>query len=216
MIYERSFVHKERGGMPNSKGDQARVEILEVAKRLFLSQGYGSTSMRDIAKAAGGRAVAGIYNHFPTKEDLFRALIDNFNPYEELITALEQTEGETAQAFITSVLRVVLPLLLKHFDYLELVQIDLREFQGRNMQRLAQSLIIPRVLVIVQRLLTLPGIKPVEPVVIMRMMAGMVLSYTLTEKVAPRFLIEQLSAEIWIERYIDFAVSGLTTDPRTP
>jgi AcrR family transcriptional regulator len=202
--------------MPNSKGDQARAEILEVAKQLFLSHGYGSTSMRDIARAAGGRAVAGIYNHFPTKQDLFQALIDDFNPYEELIAALEHAHGETAQAFITSALRLVLPLLVKHFDYLELVQIDMREFQGRNMERLAQALIFPRVLVVIQRVLTLPGIKPVEPVVIMRMMAGIVLSYALTEKAAPRIIIDQLSSDAWIERYIDFVLSGLTTAPRTP
>ena len=202
--------------MPNSKGDQARTEILEVAKRLFLSQGYGNTSMRDIAKAAGGRAVAGIYNHFSTKQDLFRALIEGFNPYEELISTLEQAHGETAQDFITAVLHSVLPLLVKHYDYLELIQIDMREFQGRNMERLAQALILPRVLVVVQRVLTLPGIKPVEPVVIMRMMAGIVLSYALTEKAAPRIIIDQLSSEAWIARYVDFVLSGLTTTPRTP
>lgn len=199
--------------MVKGKGDQARTEILEVAKRLFLSQGYGNTSMRDIAKAAGNRAVAGIYNHFTNKEELFRALIEDFSPYEELVMTLEQTTGDTAQEFLTSALRSVLPLLLKHFDFVELAQIDVREFQGRNIERMAQSLIIPRVLVVVQRVMTLPGIKPVEPYVVMRIMAGMVLSYALTEYAAPRMILAQLTTEEWIDRYVDFVISGLTTDP---
>ena len=57
---------------PTPKGAEARAEILEAAWKLFITKGYASTSLRDIAAAAGNRAVGGIYNHFASKELLFQ------------------------------------------------------------------------------------------------------------------------------------------------
>lgn len=49
---------------------------MRVARRYFLSQGYGTTSMNQIAKAA--RVSKGtLYSRFATKADLFRAIIDD-------------------------------------------------------------------------------------------------------------------------------------------
>ena len=79
-----------------SKGDVARAEIMDAARQLFLLQGYNGTSMRAIAQAAGNRAVAGLYNHFPTKEAIFRALIEEQNPYGALLGILNNAQGETA------------------------------------------------------------------------------------------------------------------------
>ena len=78
---------------PLTKGEQTRAEILSAARRLFLSQGFNGTSMRAIAQEAGGRAVAGLYNHFPTKEAIFKALIEEQNPYGELFAILEDELG---------------------------------------------------------------------------------------------------------------------------
>lgn len=48
--------------------------VLEAAERLFLSRGYGGTSMQDVA-AAAGVAKATVYSNFPSKEALFSAVI---------------------------------------------------------------------------------------------------------------------------------------------
>src|SRR5258708_34938838 len=131
----RSFLRSHMP-TPTSKGEQARSEILDAAKQLFLSQGYSATSMRDIAKAAGGRAVAGLYNHFPTKEAIFKALIDERNPYEEIAGAVASGSGSTGPEYITSVLQTVIPMMSKHLDYIGLVEIDMREFQGQTISHL--------------------------------------------------------------------------------
>ena len=47
------------------KKDYTREQIVEVAKRVFLKNGYAKTSMRDIAKGAG-IGVSNIYNYFKT------------------------------------------------------------------------------------------------------------------------------------------------------
>ncbi|MEM8709913.1 MAG: TetR family transcriptional regulator [Planctomycetota bacterium] len=56
-------------GGKTSKAARTRAHILEVALGLFRSQGYDSTTMRAIAKAAGVSA-GNAYYYFPTKEHL--------------------------------------------------------------------------------------------------------------------------------------------------
>jgi AcrR family transcriptional regulator len=51
-------------------------KILEAATQLFLKVGYEQTSIDSILLESGG-SKSTLYAYFPTKEDLFRAVIDN-------------------------------------------------------------------------------------------------------------------------------------------
>jgi AcrR family transcriptional regulator len=62
--------------LPNSSRGRERLSrILEAATELFLKDGYGATSIDSILEVSGG-SKATLYNYFPTKDDLFRAVID--------------------------------------------------------------------------------------------------------------------------------------------
>jgi AcrR family transcriptional regulator len=213
---ERSFIFKESYGSEvkmsepvSSKGDQAHAKILEAAQKLFISKGYNATSMRDIAESAGYRAVAGIYNHFESKEAIFRALIEERNPYDELVSALEANHGDTAAEFIRNGLSQVMPLMAKHVDFIDLVQIDLREFGGENVKRVVGTLIMPRVFQIVPRVLALPGLKPVEPLVFIRLIASTVIGYIITEGLAASILRGNRSQDEWVLHYTELVLHGL-------
>jgi AcrR family transcriptional regulator len=52
--------------------DDRSGPVLDAALTVFGQYGYGKTTMRDVARAAGISRAA-LYLHFPTKEDLFRA-----------------------------------------------------------------------------------------------------------------------------------------------
>src|SRR5512136_1472137 len=67
-------------------------KILQVARRLFVKQGYTATSMREISEAAGiGKAT--IYHHFPDKRAIVLALLKkNTASMEE---ALQLVQAET-------------------------------------------------------------------------------------------------------------------------
>lgn len=52
-----------------------RTQILQVASRLFAGQGYNGTTTRHIAEASGVNEAL-IFRHFPTKEDLYWAVIE--------------------------------------------------------------------------------------------------------------------------------------------
>lgn len=55
--------------------DERREAILKVAQAAFLSDGYAATSMSAIAAKVGG-SKATLYYYFPSKEELFLAVID--------------------------------------------------------------------------------------------------------------------------------------------
>jgi AcrR family transcriptional regulator len=55
--------------------DDRRLQIAQVAMRLFSERGFRGTTTKEIAQAAGV-SEAIIFRHFATKEDLYTAIID--------------------------------------------------------------------------------------------------------------------------------------------
>lgn len=58
-----------------ARGEAARRRILEVAWEAFAERGFRGTSFNEIAKAAG-LTMPGLIHHFPTKIDLFTAVLE--------------------------------------------------------------------------------------------------------------------------------------------
>lgn len=56
------------------KQDDTRYIILNIAEQLFNTFGYDKTSMDDIANSAH-KAKRSIYNHFQSKEELFKSVV---------------------------------------------------------------------------------------------------------------------------------------------
>jgi len=57
------------------QAEQTRIEIINAARRLFATQGYASTSVKDIAREAGV-SVQTLYDSVGSKADLVRRLND--------------------------------------------------------------------------------------------------------------------------------------------
>lgn len=55
--------------------DQRRLQLLDVAGSVFAEKGYHNAAMDDIAEAAGVSKPV-LYQHFPSKLDLYLALVD--------------------------------------------------------------------------------------------------------------------------------------------
>ena len=66
----------------SSRGQQRKAKILSAATGLFLSAGYGETSIDAIVEKSGG-SKATLYSYFPTKADLFRAVVDSIVTTQE-------------------------------------------------------------------------------------------------------------------------------------
>lgn len=81
-------------------GPRTRARIAEIASGLFVERGFDAVTVADVAKAADVSSVT-VYNHFPTKEDLF---LDRASDAEELLRAAvrERASGVDALTSLRS------------------------------------------------------------------------------------------------------------------
>ncbi len=84
--------------------------ILDAARRVFLREGY-SASM-DLVAAEAGVSKQTVYNHFGSKEELFRAIVDHASG--ELLEVLAEGDGARADpaATLEAIARRFLKMLL--------------------------------------------------------------------------------------------------------
>jgi AcrR family transcriptional regulator len=86
-------------------------EIVEAALRLFADRGFAATKLEDVAAAAGiGKGT--IYLYFPTKEDLFRAVVRQaVLPNLAAATAIAQDPDTSAADILRAIAEHFLRLL---------------------------------------------------------------------------------------------------------
>ena len=78
--------------MVRTRSDEKRREIIQVAAESFQELGYERTSMLTIAERMRGSKQT-LYNYFPSKEDLLRAVLD-FDVGDIADQAMEEFLGE--------------------------------------------------------------------------------------------------------------------------
>lgn len=112
--------------MPNR-----REEIINIAREIFASGGFRSTTMRDIADACGLLA-GSLYSHFKSKNEILQLILTPF--YDRLIPAQEEASripGSGAER-VEAMIRAVFPILFEygeemtimHYNWFDLVTID--------------------------------------------------------------------------------------------
>jgi AcrR family transcriptional regulator len=119
------------------KSERSRRAVLDAALYLFSRQGYRATAVRDIARRA--RVSTGnLYHHFPDKEAIFLALLDE---YLELTAT--QRFPFTRELYSTGKFPDNIEQLgfaardsVRQFRrYLALIYVDVIEFEGTHIQK---------------------------------------------------------------------------------
>ncbi len=106
---------------PQSARGRARLaKILDAAADLFLEVGYEQTSIDAILLRSGG-SKSTLYAYFPTKQDLFRSVIDSVVDNGELSTALDISVNARAVLTEFAVARQRVVLSPRHRAVLGLV-----------------------------------------------------------------------------------------------
>jgi AcrR family transcriptional regulator len=113
---------------PQSARGRARLQkILEAATELFLRVGYEQTSIDAILLQSGG-SKSTLYAYFPTKEDLFRAVIDSVVDNSDLGAALDINVNARAVLTEFAVARQRVVLSVRHRSVLRLVIAERERF----------------------------------------------------------------------------------------
>lgn len=166
-----------------TRGEQTRQAIIQSAHQLFIQQGYHGTSMRQIASQAS-IALGGLYNHFPSKEDVFRAVFFAYHPYHEILPLLLNAQGDSVEPFIRNAASQVLHILRNRPDFFNLTFIELVEFEGRHLGELF-SQVMPLGIQIAERIKEMgkDQLRPISPQLLVRTILGLFISYFLTERI---------------------------------
>ena len=93
----RQAVPKSPGRPTLAEAKTLTERIVSTATRIFLDKGYASTSMEEVALAAG-TAKRTLYSRFPAKSDLFRAVVVDYSSK----TLGVMPQGEQAAALAES------------------------------------------------------------------------------------------------------------------
>ncbi len=162
------------------RGEQTRTAILDAAMKLFLESGYNGTSMRQIANEAG-IALGGIYNHFPGKEDIFKALVAERIPVDIIQEALSTVEDTEGPQMLAEAFERLQAEYRKHYYFFGLLLIDLQEFGGDNARSLIGGILIPEFLTFTNRIRQAGGLREdISDFVLLRLFVSLMIGYVLT------------------------------------
>ena len=119
------------------KSERSRRAVLDAALHLFSHQGYRATSVRDIADRAGVSTV-NLYHHFPDKEAIFLALINEYLEITDtqrfpFVRALHHTTQFPDN--IEELGFAARDSVRQFRDYLALIYVDVIEFGGTHIQK---------------------------------------------------------------------------------
>jgi AcrR family transcriptional regulator len=114
------------------------LRIVHAARKRFLHDGVDGASLRDIAKAAG-TSIGMIYYYFPTKDDLFFAVVEEM--YARLLPDLERALAADAPVE-TRLRRMFTRMSQMSEDEFVVIRLALREIMvsSKRRQRLIQRM----------------------------------------------------------------------------
>jgi len=190
------------------KGETTRIAIEDAAIVLFMEQGYHATSMRQIAERSE-LALGGIYNHFKSKDEIFKAIIVDKHPYRQILPLILAVEGETAEEFFGNAFRIVIHELGKRPEFINLMFIELVEFKGKHGAVMLRE-IAPKVLPVFEKIVkSYKGLRVTNPAVLMRSFFGMVISYFITEMIIANSVVSKLMPKNSTDAYVDIFLKGI-------
>jgi AcrR family transcriptional regulator len=194
-----------------SKKERTRQSILDATYSLIIEQGYAATSMRQIAERSG-LALGGIYNHFPSKEDVFSTIILERHPFFQIFPLLNSVEAETIEEFVRKAARLLTDELGHHPDFLNLMLTEIVEFKGQHVPQVFNK-IFPMVLPLGQRLAGLSGaIRPIPPPVLVRAFLGMFFSYYITGVLLGPSMPREMQEDA-LNHFVEIFLHGILAEP---
>ena len=195
-------------------------QILDAALDVFGEQGFAAARTDDIAHQAGV-AKGTVFLYFPTKEDLFKAVVRR-----EIVGRIEEGERMSVVDASISSREFLQRFLGKYWDNtqarhsLRMLRMvlgelhrypELARFYGDEVIKRAWALLAS----IVQRGIDRGEFRPVDPMLAARCITGSFLMHRLwTEPTSPgAHLVEHLSCDQLRGDLVDFFLDGLAAQP---
>jgi AcrR family transcriptional regulator len=193
-----------------NRGEHTRAEILAAAHQLFIAKGYHGTSMREIARLSG-TALGGIYNHFPSKEDIFTQVLLDKHPFYDVFPAMMAAEGDSFEEIVRDAAQKMYARIDYRLEFLNLFFIELVEFKGQHIPQIVQVL-FPQLLAFAERFAQgRQELRLMPTPTIVRAFIGLFFSYTMTELIINRNLPPELQHDA-LDDFVTIYLHGILVE----
>ncbi|HAF13054.1 MAG TPA: hypothetical protein DHU55_07985 [Blastocatellia bacterium] len=204
-------------GGPRMTAEDRRLQILCVAVSLFSQKGFGGTTTREIAHAAGV-SEAMVFRHYATKQELYSAILDHkacsgdsLNPEQMVAEALKQKDDRAV--FEQLALGALehhecdpeFQRLLLHsaLEGHELTEMFFEKFLRRVYQLLGSY--------IAERQRDGAMVK-IDPAIVVRAFIGMIIHHSLNNNLwDPKRRLLKISNEEAAKHFTDILLNGIST-----
>ena len=178
-----------------------RLQIMEAAKELFARQGFEGTTTRQIAERARVNEAI-IFRHFPTKEELYWAIIDRESELAGWQPALRQqlSSGASDREVFAGIAEDILLRRAKDNNLSRLLLFSALENQRRS-QRFFQTHVVEYYEAIAQYIrkrIEEGAFRAVNPLLAARGFVGMIVYHSLIQEIYGG------------KRYLDFGVKEVS------
>ena len=187
------------------QGENTRQKILQTAYQLFLEKGYNATSIRDISQSCK-LTIGGVYSHFSGKEEIFKTVLVENHPFQQVSAAMLLAQGETVDALVHDMARRMVDALGEQRAALNLLFIEIVEFQGRHFPE-SFPVVFSRLISMIERIAgQTDTLRPIPKEVLVRSFFGLFFSYFMTNII----LAEQVPSDSkTLDEFVDIYLYGI-------
>ena len=190
-----------------TKGERTRQVVLDAAYSLIIEQGYAATSMRQIAEKSN-LALGSIYNHFSSKEEVFKAIINERHPFIQMIPLLNAVKARTISEFVTNTAHALVDEFGHHSEVLNLMLTEIVEFKGQHVPMLFEKM-LPMLLPSGERISKLEGtVRQIPPLILVRAFLGMFFSYYITDVLMGPVMPPEMRADA-LDHFVEIFLNGV-------
>lgn len=195
------------------RGHDRRLQIMGAAKELFAQQGFEGTTTRQIAERARVNEAI-IFRHFPTKEDLYWAIIDRESKLAGWQPALQQqlSSGAGDREVFAGIAEDILLRRVKDNSLSRLLLFSALENQRRS-QRFFQTHVVEYYETIaryIRRRIEDGAFRAVDPLLAARGFVGMVVYHSLIQEIYGAKRYQDFDVKVVSETLTDIWLGGMT------
>ena len=205
-------------GAARMSAEDRKLQILRVAVSLFSQRGFGGTTTKEIAQAAGV-SEAMVFRHFATKQELYSEILDHkacsgdsMNPEQMVAEALKQKDDRAVFE------RLALGALNHHECDPEFQRLLLHSaLEGHELAEMFFEKFIRRVYELLGGYITERqrdgAMVKVDPAIVVRSFIGMIIHHSLNNNLwDPKHRVLNISNEAAAKHFTDILLNGITTN----
>lgn len=201
--------------------EDRKLQILRVAVGLFSQRGFGGTTTKEIAQAAGV-SEAMVFRHYANKQELYSAILDHkacsgdaMNPEEMVAEALQEKDDRAVFE------RLALGALEHHELDPEFQRLLLHAaLEGHELAELFFEKFVRRVYALLGTYIAGRqrdgAMQKIDPAIVVRAFIGMIIHHSLNNNLwDPKRRLLKISNEEAAKHFADILLNGISTGSGT-